>query len=144
MSDKKLKVVDFEVLLGTGISVKNPDGEVVILDDECGISVFELEDHRYQPSMEEWYNTGYFKGDEEFLEVLHQAGFCVHTDTNFYFHGKLDGYCWPWEVSERQVEKPNPVKLVVTEMELWLDHYDKDSEIYADLCDALDALRKTY
>lgn len=39
--------------------------------------------------------------------------------------------------------KDEAVELVVNEIDLWLAMYDKESEIYAELCKALAVLRRT-
>lgn len=96
MSDKKLKPVDFDVLIESGVSVRNSDGEVVKLDGECDISVFELEDHRYQPCNDDWYELSDF--EEGFVDKLLEAGFDIITHPQcFRFFYLREGYCWPWE-----------------------------------------------
>lgn len=104
MSEQKFKPVDFDVLIDSGLFVKSPDGYMVKLDDDCPITVWELEDHRYEPLTFEWYVTE-FVGGSEFLDKLREAGFgvCENGD-NFYISGPSQGYCWPWQTQEKVKE----------------------------------------
>lgn len=100
MSEQKLKPVDFDVLIESGVFVQNPNNEWGTLTEHSAISVFELEDHRYQPSEERWYEKSNF--EEGFVDKLIEAGFDILTNSKcFGFNGLREGYCWPWETQEK-------------------------------------------
>ena len=109
MSEQKLKPVDFDVLIASCISVQNPDGEVIKLDDECGISVFELEDHRYEPCDDKWHFADCF--EDGLIDKLREAGFELDVDTYFRLAGPREGYCWPWDAEDKPEPKQESPRL---------------------------------
>lgn len=117
MSEQKYKPVDFDVLIESGLFVESADGTTTVkLDDGCPITVWELEDHRYEPLAFEWYITEFF-GGSEFLDKLREAGFNVHeSGANFYVNGPREGYCWPWQVEAKpKQESPRMRRLLEQE-----------------------------